>query len=566
MIDSINYIVYGIGKLDLQRLTNLGIVYHKLKYKKNQYGKYYIEYGNIKEETDISLVSKGIEFEYNNIHFLYLQKFSCIILIANAHAVLQCNNIKLSYRDKYIRIVKETVAEVLGLNYSRLYLHRIDFCVDLKLDYQLMYEYLQLLYKHKRTYQNIKRINEYETSLYLTSKHGQKRINIYDKCQCEKDKHPKDPNRSLCYSNIFRIEVQNTKVLIQNKSIEIVNKYDNRSEAQKEIDKLLKRLNEINILKARKSKLIRDIERKANMSIYDNLNNNYPKKLLNISIEDLEIEAMTIELMIEDLVEQESDKICKSVEMDFNDKLLLNKDLCAYWNQESMNTYYFEFLKDFLYEGIYYKLRIAEKKIEETEEYTNCQKKHLKEFIKAVNKHGISGVITSKKENEHQRWCGATVNEYKKQLDDLGISILEISKNAEYNLKEEIEKVNKSAHTRNWKAKLILFLKAVKKYGIFDIVAENNNQIVNNTKHHNYKTWSSTTVDKYIKMLNKLGINPITLSNNSKFDSLDSLYTLIKETAEAKYFDITDKELAPPVLPKQESKAEYVPRYKNMEF
>ncbi len=555
MIDSVNYIVYGIGKLDLQRLTNLGIVYHKLKYKKNRYGKYYIEYGDIKEEIDISLVSKGIEFEYNNIHFLYLQKFSCIILIANAHAVLHCSNVKLSYRDKYVGIIKETVEEALGLNYSRLYLHRIDFCVDLKLDYKVMYEYLQLLYKHKSIYQNIKRINEYETSLYLTSKHGQKRINIYDKYQCEKDKHPKDPNRSLYYSNIFRIEVQNTKVLIQSKSIEIVNKYDNRSEAQKEIDKLLNRLNKINMLKARKSKLDREIERKANMSIYDNLDNNYPKDLKNVNIEDLEIEAMTIELMIEDLVEQESNKICKSKEMDFNDKLFLNKDLCAYWNQESMNTYYFEFLKDFLYEGTYYKLRIAEKMIEDTKEYTNCQKQHLKKFIREVNKHGISGVTTSKEENKHQMWCGATVDNYKKQLEELGISILKISKNAEYNLKEEIEKINKSAHTRNWKAKLILFLKAVKKYGIFDIVAENNNQIVNNTKHRNYETWSSTTVNKYIELLSKRGINPVTLSNSSKFDSLDSLYTLIKETAEAKYFDITDKELSPP---KQETKAEVI--------
>ena len=44
------------------------------------------------------------------------------------------------------------------------------------LDYDTMYEYLNLLDKSKSTYKHIKRINEYETSIYLTSKSGQKTI------------------------------------------------------------------------------------------------------------------------------------------------------------------------------------------------------------------------------------------------------------------------------------------------------------------------------------------------------------------------------------------------------
>lgn len=67
-------------------------------------------------------------------------------------------------------------------------------------------------------------------------------------------------------------------------------------------------------------------------------------------------------------------------------------------------------------------------------------------------------------------------------------------------------------------------------------------------------------------MLSELGINPVTLDNSCEFDSLESLYTLIQENAQAKYFDITDKELAPPPAPKEETKAEYRPRDRHIEF
>ena len=585
MIDSINFIVYGIGKLDLSRVVDLGIVYKMFQYRKDAYGNYYRKYGKATNVNDPNLISQGIEFEYNNILFQYYKDFHCIVLIANAHRVLQKTDILLSDRDTYIEKVKQAVAEALNIDYFRLKLHRIDYCIDLEMDYKVMYEYLHQLDKHRSSYQYISRINEYETSIYLTSKNGQKKINIYDKYQCErikyferyKEEHQKNeislaeyqekhPPYYKFYKNVFRIEVQNTKKLIQSESIKIINKYDNRSQTQKEVDKLLKELNKVHKLKARKCKLNRELERKSHMSIYENLNNKYPRDLLNIDIEDLERQEMTIELMIEGLLEQEEQKICKLVEMDLNDKLLLNRDLCAYWNQESMNKHYFEFLKDFLYEGKYYKLRIAEKMIEEAEENTNCEKKHLKEFIRFVNRYGISGVTTSKKENEHQMWCVATVEAYIKELEALGINLLKVSGNSKYNLKEELKILKKSAHTENWKTKLILFLKAVKKYGVANVIAKDNKEIVNNTKHCNHKTWSSATVDNYIKMLSELGINPVTLDNSCEFDSLESLYTLIQENAQAKYFDITDKELAPPSEPEKETKAEYRPRDRHIEF
>lgn len=572
MIDSINFIVYGISKIDFQRLINLKIVYRQFEYRKNDFGNYYRKYGSATKLNDTSLVSTGIEFEYNNILFQHYESFKCIVIIANAHKVLQKTDILLSDRDLYIDLVKKAVAETLGLNYSILQLHRIDYCVDLELDYKTMYEYLHLLDKHKITYEHIKRINEYETSIYLTSKNGQKRINIYDKYECEKSKYyekyreenvkngislakykEENPPYYEFYKNIFRIEIQNTKVLIKKESTSIIDKYEN--DITKEINQLFKEKEKREKLIARKSKINKEKTRMAKQSIYESISVNCPDTLKNININSLETEILTIDSILENIIENgESKEYQPNVEIfikDNSDKLLLYKDLGAYWNQESMNKYYFEFLKDFLYTGKYYKLKIAEKKIEETKDKdcTNCRKKHLKEFINLVNKYGINGVISNKKENEHPVWFGATVQNYIKQLQKLGINVYKISANKKYKLEEEIRKINKSATTKNWKEKLILFIKTIKRYGIENVIVKNNNQIVRNVSNRKHKQYSPRTIKTYIEMLENIGINPITIDNDSEFDNLESLYTLAENTAKRKYFDIDNLDIPTPVAP-----------------
>lgn len=570
MIDSINFIVYGISKIDFQRLINLKIVYRQFEYRKNDFGNYYRKYGSATKLNDPSLVSTGIEFEYNNILFQYYESFKCIVIIANAHKVLQKTDILLSDRDLYIDLVKKAVAETLGVNFSILNLHRIDFCVDLELDYKKMYEYLHLLDKHKITYEHIKRINEYETSVYLTSKNGQKRINIYDKYECEKHKYYEryeeekarnginlaeyekaHPPYYNYYKNIFRIEVQNTKKLIAKESTSVIDKYENS--VTKEIKQLFKEKEKRERLIARKSRINKEKTRMAKQSIYESINVNCPDNLKNVNINSLEIEILTIDSILEDMFENgESKEYQPNVEIlikDNSDKLLLYKDLGAYWNKESMQKYYFEFLSNFLYKGDYYKLSIAKKKIEETKDCTNCQKKHLKEFINLVNKYGINGVISNKKENEHPVWCGATVQRYIKKLQDLGINIFKISVDKEYNIKEEIRKIKKSANTENWQEKLILFIKTIQKYDIESVIATNNNQIVRNVSNCKHKQYSPRTIKTYIEMLENIGINPITIDNDSEFDSLESLYTLAKNTAKRKYFDIDNLDIPTPVAP-----------------
>lgn len=210
MIDSINFILNGVKYLDMQKLLGLGIKYYKLKYKKGTNGKIYVKYGDITENTEKEFAVNGIGFSYNNMYFRYLPQFDCIMITANVHKVLGKTDILLSDRDTYISHIDYIVKLLFNVKFSQLELHRIDFCVDLELDYKVMYEYLHLLYKHKAEYQHIKRINNYETSIYITSLYGQKSINIYDKYQCEKDKYIKEYEKYKRKNNISLAEYQET--------------------------------------------------------------------------------------------------------------------------------------------------------------------------------------------------------------------------------------------------------------------------------------------------------------------------------------------------------------------
>ena len=69
MIDSINFILYGIIKLNLKKITDLGITYRIFQYRKNDYGNYYRKYGKATNLNDKNLISQCIEFEYKSILF-----------------------------------------------------------------------------------------------------------------------------------------------------------------------------------------------------------------------------------------------------------------------------------------------------------------------------------------------------------------------------------------------------------------------------------------------------------------------------------------------------------------
>lgn len=506
MIDSVNFILNGVPYLDIPKLMALDIVYYPLNYIKATNGKLYVKYGNVTEETEKEFAVSGFGFSYKEMYFRYLPQFDCITITTHAHKVLDKKDILLSDRDTYISKIDNIVKLLFNAEFSQLDLHRIDYCVDIKMDYKVMYEYIHQLYKHKAEYQHIKRINNYETSIYITSLYGQKSINIYDKYQCEKDKYNKQyekayrktgisleeyqethPTEYEKYKNIFRIEVQNTKKLIKEQSKEL------KKKQQKD--------------------------------------------------EDI------------DLIEEHK----------------MNKSLYGYWNQESMQTYFFDFLEPFLYKGTYYKLKKAKNKIknaktviinDKEETISESIKAELKEFVTVVNQSGITDAIQGTNDDTIPKWCGATVGQYETDLETLGIDFLKLDTKRRKHLKQEREIIEKSNHSKDWKAKLIEFMVASGKYGITEITAKGNNEITTYGKIAKHKTWCKKTVKNYIAILEALGINPVTLDNDSEFESLESLHTLAENTVKEKYFDIDNLEI-PPTIPRLEIQQPTTPPIQN---
>ncbi len=496
MIDSINFILNNVTYLDMSILMKLGIKYYKLKYQKSNNGKMYVKYGNVKESVDAEEFSvSGIGFSYMNIFFRYLPQFDCIIITTHTQKILGKTDILLSDRDSYINDIKHIIKILFNAEFSQLQLHRIDYCVDIEMDYKIMYEYLQLLYKHTSKYQHIKRINNYETSIYITSLYGQQNINIYDKYQCEKDKYNKEyqkayrtngisieeykashPAEYEKYKNILRIEVQNTKKLIKQQAKCFIDK-DNKDE-------------------------------------YIDLSQEHKKY----------------------------------------------KSMYGYWNKESMQTYYFDFLKPFLYSGNYYKLKKAKQMIKKAETVTingkvetisEYLKSQLKEFITIVNQYGITNAIKTKDTDNIPQWHIATIDKYESDLEEIGINYLEIDIKRKKALKAEKEKIEKSNHSQLWKKQLIEFIIAIGKYGITEITTKKNKEVTSYGRVTMHKRWCKATVENYIAILEGLGINPVTLNNDSEFDSLEGLYTLSKKVAEQKYFNIDKLDMPEPVPPKE---------------
>ena len=495
MIDSINFRINNIKNVDVKKLIDLDIVYHKFKYKVGRFGKPQMVYGKA-IENEKNIISTGIEFEYQNVFFQYYDRFNYVLVIANAHKVLGKTDIKLSDRDNYIITIKKTIKKIFDIEDYRLNIDRIDYCVDLEMTKEEIIERIKLLYKHRNEYCKTIRINDYETSIYLTSKNGQRRINIYDKYECEKqkyfNKYYKENERtgiSLAeykrnhiayyeyYSDVFRIEVQNTRKLLQNESMTILKKYN-------KVDKT--------------GVIFR----------------NYDYKLPT------------------------NPRIANKMTLNIN----------GYWNIDSMNEYFFDFLGKYLYKGRYYKLKEAKKLIKKSTEYTDRQKEELIEFISAVNKFGISDVIETENKNKHKLWNSATIYKYMQDLKEMGINIYFADSNKDFDLKSAKEIIDKSDHTNDWKSRLYEFLKSVKLYGRDNLKITNNKQLTYNSETSRHRYWKKNLVKKYIEMLERLGINPVTLDNDSNFESLESLYVLAKEKAQKVYFDIASQDIPFPQL------------------
>lgn len=107
----------------------------------------------------------GIKFEYN-----YLGR--TLTIETTTDAVLEGIDIKVGYREEYMKRLKQIIKEVIGreIEDRELILNRIDYKVDIKLTDSEMKIVNQLKDKHYTKYKYMSSKVDYETSVHLDNK------------------------------------------------------------------------------------------------------------------------------------------------------------------------------------------------------------------------------------------------------------------------------------------------------------------------------------------------------------------------------------------------------------
>lgn len=180
MIDSITLIAYVL----VQEFFNFSIKF-------DRHSKY-----------EYHLVYKGVTFNY----YIGSQR---LVIKTNAHRILQKGCITLQNLENYKEIVSSIIFEITGIRNLSLQLSRIDYCVDLILDYEngQIEDTVELLHKHAESYRHMKIENIYDSSIYLKTKRGNYNLNCYDKY---KEMLEKGNSYEECeqYKGVFRLELQ----------------------------------------------------------------------------------------------------------------------------------------------------------------------------------------------------------------------------------------------------------------------------------------------------------------------------------------------------------------------
>lgn len=218
MIDSINFVIEGIKRLDKEYLEKqLGV--------------------NIKYNKEFEMET----FIYNDIKFIYYILNKNLEVETTTHKILLKKDVTLSDKKIFEEKVNNIINYILHTNqhYDNFKLTRADYYVDIYVGDKLQ-EYMKLLHKHRNKFGHLKSINQYDSSMYLQTKFG-KTINFYDKERCIKEKCQKEKNKirrkykneeekmlfkikkieekenEECnmYKNVIRLEVQNPKATLK---------------------------------------------------------------------------------------------------------------------------------------------------------------------------------------------------------------------------------------------------------------------------------------------------------------------------------------------------------------
>lgn len=199
MIDSVNLLVRDIEWIDFKYLKKLGIYYKKFK-KKQRNG----------------YVCLCYSFKYKEIKFIYNKNYKTVLIMTNAHIVLNKKDITVSDKFEYELKIQKILQVILNIPNIKYEVNRIDYCDDFKTNEIISYIegknikkftptendmkiYHYLLWYGRHTYKYMKQDRVYGTSIYLKTKHGKYNFQFYDRYAKTKKEEDK---------GIYRVELQ----------------------------------------------------------------------------------------------------------------------------------------------------------------------------------------------------------------------------------------------------------------------------------------------------------------------------------------------------------------------
>ncbi len=120
----------------------------------------------------------------------------------------------------------------------------------------------------------------------------------------------------------------------------------------------------------------------------------------------------------------------------------ITRELDNYWNENAMENYFFDIINGFCYKGDYYKRKIANKIIDESN-YTNYSKTKLKEFLLDLENKGFEGIKKMKKYNH------CKINNRIEKLTALNINPITIPVNFNYDKLENLPELIRNTAKEN---------------------------------------------------------------------------------------------------------------------
>ena len=306
-------------------------------------------------------------FVYKDIKFMYYIWYKNLEIETTTHKILGKKDITLSDMKKF----KEKMNSIINI-----VLNTQGYNYSLKLtrtDYYVdvnvgdqLQEYIKLLHKHREKFGRLKAKKRYDSSVYLKTKSG-KTLNLYSKEICIKDRG----NRKI---EKIRRKYKNDEEKMMFKIQEIETKVQEQSKTYKGVIRLE--------LQNRKGAL-----------------KSYLRTTKNANKKDADV-------------------------------VIAKRKIDYYWNQKSMQKYYFDILAKYLYKGKYYKLSKAIEIIQNSK-LTKSWKNKLICFLGAIKFYGIDEI----KENAYNY---NTFKSYIKRLTKLNINPITIDEDSEYDMLESL--------------------------------------------------------------------------------------------------------------------------------